>query len=209
MSKDFSKYQQNVIRNYYEHRDTIRAQKLAELVTEIWLAQGSTKAAKLWEQAGKELLAAGVDANKVVRLIKDRQAEDLAELVRQLDAGQKPAAQQTAPPAPSSAPTPPQTTGTPVGQSGQSGQSGQEGHGGQSADDLDAQLKRAMGAFKKKLKTMRLDDESRLGGRYVTRGTSSTISAITPPRDFPDSIWKELVRQGRLKAAGQGMYQMP
>ena len=71
------------------------------------------------------------------------------------------------------------------------------------------QLKRAMTAFKKKMKSTKLDDESGLGGRYTTRGASSSINAVTAPREFPPAIWKELVKRGRLKSVGQGMYQMP
>jgi len=72
-----------------------------------------------------------------------------------------------------------------------------------------ANLKRALKAFRRKLKTLRREDESRLTGRYVTRGETSAITAITPPNEFPPAVWRELVRLGRLKAAGQGTYQLP
>ena len=34
------------------------------------------------------------------------------------------------------------------------------------------------------------------------------IVAITPPDQFPQAVWDELVRQGKLKKAGRGMYEL-
>jgi hypothetical protein len=70
------------------------------------------------------------------------------------------------------------------------------------------ELKKAFKAFKKRLKLMRLDDESRLGGGPLSGGRPSEIVGITPPREFPQAVWDELVRQGKLKKAGQGNYEL-
>jgi len=43
----------------------------------------------------------------------------------------------------------------------------------------------------------------------MTSGRSSGITAIVPPDTYPTEIWEELVRQGRLKSAGRGMYELP
>jgi len=58
------------------------------------------------------------------------------------------------------------------------------------------ELKRALKAFKKRLKFTRLDDESGLsrGGAKTSR-----ITGITPPSGHPPGIWEELVSQGKLK----------
>jgi len=58
------------------------------------------------------------------------------------------------------------------------------------------ELKRALKAFKKRLKVTRLDDESGL-----TRGGAkkSVITGITPPSGHPPGIWDELVSKGKLK----------
>jgi hypothetical protein len=69
-------------------------------------------------------------------------------------------------------------------------------------------LKAALKAFRKRLKLTRLDDESALRGGHTTSGRSSGIVAITPPNDFPVEVWEELARQGRLKKAGRGMYEL-
>jgi hypothetical protein len=70
------------------------------------------------------------------------------------------------------------------------------------------ELKRAYKAFKKRLKLARLDEESKVTRRPVTSGKDSGIVAITPPNQFPPAVWEELVRQGKLKKAGRGMYEL-
>jgi hypothetical protein len=63
--------------------------------------------------------------------------------------------------------------------------------------------KRALKAFKKKLKLARLDDESGLsrGG-----GKKSGITGITPPPGHPPGVWEELVKQGKLRREMGGTY---
>ena len=73
-----------------------------------------------------------------------------------------------------------------------------------SADDL----KHAFAAFKKRLKLARLDDESRVGHGAMTKGERSGIASIQPPREFPRAVWDELVKQGKLKYDGQGLYKL-
>lgn len=67
-------------------------------------------------------------------------------------------------------------------------------------------LKRALKAFRKRLRLMRQDDESRLGHNAMTQGRESAIVGIRPPPDFPAEVWEELVRQGLLRDEGHGMY---
>ena len=69
-------------------------------------------------------------------------------------------------------------------------------------------LKRAMKAFKKRLKLTQLDDESSLGRSPLTGGGTSGIESITPPREFPQEIWDELVKQGRLSKDSDGFYRI-
>mgnify|MGYP007037740611 CR=1 FL=1 len=67
---------------------------------------------------------------------------------------------------------------------------------------------RALKAFKKRLKLMKLSEESKLGGRQLTGGRKSEIDAIIPPDEFPHEVWQALAAEGRLKSAGQGFYQL-
>jgi hypothetical protein len=67
-------------------------------------------------------------------------------------------------------------------------------------------LKAAYKAFKKRFKLTQLDDASRLGYGPMSSGLRSSITGITPPDQYPRAVWEELVKQGKLKHAGRGMY---
>ena len=69
------------------------------------------------------------------------------------------------------------------------------------------ELKQAFKAFKKRLKMTQLDADSQLRGRALSSG-STPIVAITPPNQFPQAVWDTLVKQGKLKYVGQGMYEV-
>ena len=71
-----------------------------------------------------------------------------------------------------------------------------------------ADVKRAMKAFRKRLKLTRLNEESKLGRNPLTSGKKSDIVAIMPPHQYPDAVWQELIRRGRLKDAGNGFYEL-
>lgn len=70
------------------------------------------------------------------------------------------------------------------------------------------ELKLALKAFKKRLKATRLDDESRVGHSPMSSGGKSSIDAIIPPSQYPASVWQELAKQGKLKYATQGFYEL-
>lgn len=71
-------------------------------------------------------------------------------------------------------------------------------------------LKRALSAFKKRLKLTRLDQESKLGAsRPMTSGKKVGELGIIPPNDFPREVWRELARQGKIKDYGGGFFTMP
>jgi hypothetical protein len=71
-----------------------------------------------------------------------------------------------------------------------------------------ALLKKAMRAFRKKLKLSKLDDESKLGGRYTSGGRKSAIVAIQPPYGYAPEVWAALVADGRLRDTGRGFYEL-
>jgi hypothetical protein len=70
------------------------------------------------------------------------------------------------------------------------------------------ELKAALKAFKKRLKLMQLDDQSRIGVGPLSSGRQSGIVAITPPDQYPQYVWDELARQGKLKKTGSRMYEL-
>ena len=67
-------------------------------------------------------------------------------------------------------------------------------------------LKRAMKAFKKRLKLTRLDDESGLG--HGDKSRRAGITAVSPPDRYPQEVWDKLVEMGKLQCTGGGLYQI-
>jgi hypothetical protein len=70
------------------------------------------------------------------------------------------------------------------------------------------ELKQAYKAFKKRLQLTRLDAESSIAGGPLSSGRKDTTVAITPPSQFGQAVWDELVKQGKLKYAGHGTYEL-
>ncbi|MDP6634030.1 MAG: hypothetical protein QGG42_03960 [Phycisphaerae bacterium] len=77
------------------------------------------------------------------------------------------------------------------------------------ADAPDSETcKKALKAFRKRLAVTRLDDESQLGRSPLSKGASSGPLAISPPIEWPDAVWRELARQGKLRDVGGGFYEL-
>jgi len=72
-----------------------------------------------------------------------------------------------------------------------------------------ATCKRALRAFRKRLTLTCLDEESKLGRGPLSKGSGSSSPSITTPVEFTDSVWGELVRQGKLRYVGHGFYELP
>ena len=68
-----------------------------------------------------------------------------------------------------------------------------------------AVLKRAMKAFRKRLKLARLDDESSASRNPLSKGETSRILGVRPPEQYPALIWDRLIAQGRLRDGGHGL----
>ena len=69
----------------------------------------------------------------------------------------------------------------------------------------DEELKKALKAFKKRVKLTQLEDDSRLGHSPLT-GAKSKVLSIQPPRGFGNEVWAELADKGFLKNDGGGFF---
>jgi hypothetical protein len=78
-----SKYQQKVIRNYYDNREGIALQRVQELVTELYLAEGK-KREKHWESVALHLSKLGVKPDVIAHLRQQDNPELVASLVKKL-----------------------------------------------------------------------------------------------------------------------------
>ncbi len=80
---EYSKYQQNIIKNYYEHADQIALQRLSELVTELYLAEGKARA-KHWKNLVGVLQKLKIPATRIEHLREKDDPALLAKLVEEL-----------------------------------------------------------------------------------------------------------------------------
>lgn len=78
---DFSKHQQDLIRRYYERRGDIMVQKLAELVTEIYLCGTPKKLDQLWGRARKAMANLKMEPAVIDDIVTRRDVKLLAEIV--------------------------------------------------------------------------------------------------------------------------------
>jgi len=77
--KQYSKYQQNVIRNYYQNLDTIALTRLQELVTELYLADTPAKKKRLWQQVEKALTKLKIKPPVKARILETQDVKILAQ----------------------------------------------------------------------------------------------------------------------------------
>ncbi len=80
---EHSKYQQNIIRNYYENRETISLQRAQELVTELYLTEGK-KRQKHWQTLAGHLQKLEVKQQTIDHLIQQDDPQLAAQLVQRL-----------------------------------------------------------------------------------------------------------------------------
>lgn len=83
---EYSEYQKKVIRRFYDNREQVDEQRLAELVTNLFLSEGK-KRDKLWEQARETMLRLKVPQKRVEHLLKTKEPALIAEVVKELEAG--------------------------------------------------------------------------------------------------------------------------
>lgn len=82
-----TKYQQNIIRNYYQNQDTIALQKLGEMVTELYLAEGKSRE-RQWKRVVGALEKLKVPASRIEHLQKQDDPALVAKLLEELLAKQ-------------------------------------------------------------------------------------------------------------------------
>jgi hypothetical protein len=80
---DFTPYQQKVIKRYYDNADTVALQRLSELVSELYLAQGK-KLERAWTQAAGHMQKLGVPPTRIDHLVKQANPQLVANLVTEL-----------------------------------------------------------------------------------------------------------------------------
>ena len=81
---DYSPYQQKIIKRYYDNQETLQHQRLAELVSELYLTQGK-KRLRAWEAAAAAMRKLGVPQARIDHLLKQDNPALIAEVVKEFE----------------------------------------------------------------------------------------------------------------------------
>ena len=81
---DYSPYQQKIIKRYYQNYDAIQQQRLSELVTDLYLAEGKTRE-RLWAKVGSALTKIGFPAVRIEHLLSRRDPALLPGILKELE----------------------------------------------------------------------------------------------------------------------------
>jgi heme oxygenase len=78
-----SSYQDRVIRNYYRNQDAIVLQRLGEMVTELYLAEGKGRS-RLWQRVAACLGRLEIPQERIGHVVAGDNPSLLANLVKEL-----------------------------------------------------------------------------------------------------------------------------
>ena len=76
-------YQQRIIHNYYENQGAIMLQRLGDLVTDLYLAEGQARA-RLWKRVGVALEKLKLPRNRIQHVVGSDNPALLAEVLKEL-----------------------------------------------------------------------------------------------------------------------------
>ena len=77
-AKQYSKYQQKVISDYYSNLDIIAISRLQEIVSDLYLAETDAKRQKLWQNAEKAMNNLKIPPKIVKHIMTKQDIEILA-----------------------------------------------------------------------------------------------------------------------------------
>lgn len=80
--ENYSRFQQQCIKNYYNNRETIAFQRVSELVTELYLAEGK-KREKVWDSIASHLQKMNIPPDRISHLRAQNKPELVAKLIQE------------------------------------------------------------------------------------------------------------------------------
>ena len=80
---EYTPYQTQIIKRYYNNRENIMTQKLSELTTELYLAEGK-KRQQVWKRISVALAQLGVKPDKIEQMVNTDNPVQLAEFLKKL-----------------------------------------------------------------------------------------------------------------------------
>jgi hypothetical protein len=81
---DFTPYQQKIIKRYYDNQDGLARQRLAELVSDLYLTTGK-KRQRVWASLESAMQKLGIPQSRIDHLKQQDNPALVAELVKEID----------------------------------------------------------------------------------------------------------------------------
>lgn len=78
-----SPYQDRIIRSYYQNQDVILLQRLGDLVTDLYLAEGKSRV-RLWKRTTDTLEKLKIPSSQIQHITQSDNPALVAELLKQL-----------------------------------------------------------------------------------------------------------------------------
>jgi hypothetical protein len=81
--QEYSDYQKDVISSYYKNLDTIMLQKLAEIVSELYIADSQVKTDKLWQRVRKAMVKLNIPEAIIDHIMENKDINILAKNIQE------------------------------------------------------------------------------------------------------------------------------
>lgn len=82
--EDFTPHQQKIIKRYYNNQDAGQRQRLAELVSDLYLAEGKKKQ-RTWASVGQLMQKLGVPQSRIDHILQQANPALVAQVVKELE----------------------------------------------------------------------------------------------------------------------------
>jgi hypothetical protein len=83
---DYTPYQRKIIDRYYKNLDAIKFQRLSDLATDLYLAEGK-KRERLWNQVQDSLRKLEFPESRIAHLLEKRDPALLVGILKELESG--------------------------------------------------------------------------------------------------------------------------
>ena len=146
-----------------------------------------------WGAMHKLLLKAKVDPQALMRIVGARDVAELKRAVARAKGEEVPEA----------------AAGEGIGSGSAPADAAASASGAAHTPDIELPiLQDALRMFRKRLKLMQLDADSKIGHGPMSGTGQHRIQSMVPPRDFPIAVWEALARMGKLRREGDGFYSL-
>lgn len=83
--RNYSPYQQKIIKRYFENYDSIKQQRLSDIAGELYLTEAPKKRERLWKQVEELLVSVEFPPIRVAHLMARKDPQMLVGILKELE----------------------------------------------------------------------------------------------------------------------------